>query len=107
MATKTFYHNVPNSSYTDKKGVTHYFKGGQFTTDDPDIIADLDAVIAGGARYLRDKPADKPAPDTKAVPAKDLPASASAADKAAKAAADMVAANAAKVAQTGTPAPVR
>ena len=55
MATKTYYHNVPNSRYIDKVGGEHLFRGGQLTTSDPDIIADLDKQIANGNTVIRDQ----------------------------------------------------
>ena len=56
MATKTYYHNVPNSRYIAADGSEHVFVGGQFTTDDPKIQADLDKQIVNGNTVLRNKP---------------------------------------------------
>jgi hypothetical protein len=52
---KTYYHNVPNSRYIAKDGTEHIFVGGQFTTDDPAVQADLDKQIANGNSVIRDK----------------------------------------------------
>jgi hypothetical protein len=55
MVAKTYYHNVPNSRYIAADGSEHIFKGGQLTTDDPKIQADLDKQIANGNTVIRDK----------------------------------------------------
>lgn len=53
LATKTYLHTIPGSRYVDKLGNDHYFLGGQFTTSDPEIIADLDKQIANKNSMLR------------------------------------------------------
>jgi len=54
-AAKTYYHNVANSRYIAKDGTEHIFVGGQLTTSDPEIQADLDKQIANGNSVIRTK----------------------------------------------------
>ena len=53
MATKVYYHIVPNSRYITAKGEELFFTGGQLTTDDVAVQADLDAIINAGMSLLR------------------------------------------------------
>jgi hypothetical protein len=54
MTAKTYYHLHPNSRYIKSDGTELSFVGGQLTTDDPEVIADLDAVIKSGASFIHD-----------------------------------------------------
>lgn len=56
---KTYYHNVPGSTYIDAKGEVHTFLGGQLTTDNPEVQAALDEQITRGNAMLS---VGKPAP---------------------------------------------
>ena len=53
---KTYYHNVPNSRYIGKDGTEYIFVGGQLTTDNEEVQADLDKQIANNNLMLRTKP---------------------------------------------------
>lgn len=50
---KTYIHTVPNSRYIASDGSEHIFSGGQLTTSDLKIQADLDKQIASGVSMLR------------------------------------------------------
>ena len=50
---KTYYSTTPGSTYIDKAGDRHIFMGGQLTTEDPAVQADLDKQIANGNSVIR------------------------------------------------------
>lgn len=52
-APKTYYHNVHNSRYIAKDGTEYFFVGGQLTTTDAEVQADLDKQIANGNTVIR------------------------------------------------------
>lgn len=85
-APKTYYSNTPGSCYIDKAGERHTFLGGQLTTSDPEIQADLDKQIANGNNMIR--VAKLATPDAATIQVKaSINAAAEAALKAATAAA--------------------
>lgn len=85
---KTYYSTTPGSTYIDKLGEIHTFMGGQLTTSDPAIQADLDSQIARGVSHIR--AAKLAAPDSAAITAR------LAIEKKAEIAATLAAAEAAK-----------
>ena len=65
---KMYYCTTPGSTYIDKAGEIHTFLGGQLTTSDPAVQADLDTQIARGVTHVR--VAKMAAPDAAAIAAK-------------------------------------
>lgn len=52
---KTFYHTVPGARFVMPDGLTIIFMGGVFTTNDKEIIAELDRVADRPASQIYTK----------------------------------------------------
>ena len=48
IAPKTYHSRFPGSTYIDRSNVVHQFLGGQLTTSDSALIAELDKIAGRG-----------------------------------------------------------
>ena len=55
-ATRVYHHMNPGARFVMPDGLEIRFMGGQFTTQDPEIIVELDKVLNKPASMIYDKP---------------------------------------------------
>jgi len=74
---KTYYHQTPGANFFMPNGLQIQFLGGSFTTEEPEIIAELDAVADKSASMITsDRKRQAVLAEQELAPAKEVTAAA-------------------------------